>query len=158
MRVDNYIRDDVFVGKNSHFYTQISDDLFLVIDQVFSDFFYLFQIFHIFALLNVMYDPFFTRKSPISENNYFLDDTFFLLCSYFRAHPTTLLLKILGGGRMHGPSPTSIFGGPSPQSPYRPPPMSRPICLHRSHHVGYTWKLDRCSIAYANASSLSHII
>ena len=27
-----------------------------------------------------------------------------LLCLYFHAHPTTLLLKILGG-RMHGPSP-----------------------------------------------------
>ena len=123
MRVDNYISDDVFVGKNSHFYTQISDDLFLVIDQVFSDFFYLFQIFHIFALLNVMYDPFFTRKTPISENNYFLDDTFFLLCSYFRAHPTTLLLKILGG-RMHGPSPPQYLGDrpPSPPIGLRPCP------------------------------------
>src|SRR6218665_3168112 len=37
----------------------------------------------------------------------------FLLCSYFRAHPTTLLLQILGG-RMHGPSPSQILGGPSP--------------------------------------------
>ena len=29
----------------------------------------------------------------------------FSLCSYFHAHPTTLLLKILGGP-IHGPSPT----------------------------------------------------
>src|SRR6218665_1012811 len=36
----------------------------------------------------------------------------FLLCSYFRAHPTTLLLKTLGG-RMHGPPP-QIFGGTFP--------------------------------------------
>jgi len=30
----------------------------------------------------------------------FLDDTFILLSSYFRVHPITLLLEILGG-RMH---------------------------------------------------------
>src|SRR6218665_1757940 len=60
------------------------------------------------------YDPFFTRKTTISEKNSLT--TPFLLCSYFRAHPTTLLLKILRE-RMHGPSPTSHFcGGPSPQS------------------------------------------
>src|SRR6218665_3172933 len=73
-----------------------------------------FRIFHFFSLifpmLNVVYDPFLTRK------------TFFLLCSYFRAHPTTLLQNIGGGGRMHGPSPTSIFGG-RPSSPPRSPPL-----------------------------------
>src|SRR6218665_190421 len=37
----------------------------------------------------------------------------FLLCSYFHAHPT-LLLNILRG-RMHGPSPSQILGGPSPR-------------------------------------------
>src|SRR6218665_3604069 len=66
-------------------------------------------------MLNVVYDPYymtlFSRKNTISEENSFM--TLFLFCSYFRAHPTTLLLKILGG-RMHGPSPTSNFGGPSP--------------------------------------------
>jgi len=36
--------------------------------------------------------------------------------AYFSAHPTTLLLKILGG-RMHGPSPTSNFGGTVPPVP-----------------------------------------
>src|SRR6218665_1245509 len=40
----------------------------------------------------------------------------FSLCSYFHAHPTTLLLKILGGP-MHGPSPTSNFGGTVPPVP-----------------------------------------
>src|SRR6218665_3300314 len=39
----------------------------------------------------------------------------FLHCSTFRAHPPTLLLKILGGP-MHGPSPTSNLGGGVPQS------------------------------------------
>src|SRR6218665_2967096 len=44
-----------------------------------------------------------------------------LLCSYFRAHPTTLglLLKILGG-RMNGPSPTSNFGRTVPPVPLGP--------------------------------------
>src|SRR6218665_2335392 len=40
----------------------------------------------------------------------------FLLFPYFRAHPTTLLLKILGG-RMHGPSPhLKLCGKTAPQS------------------------------------------
>ena len=47
----------------------------------------------------------------------------FLLCSYFRAHPTTLLLKILGG-RLHRPSPhLKFFGGPFPHFPLRSPPL-----------------------------------
>src|SRR6218665_247102 len=52
----------------------------------------------------------------------------FSLCSYFHAHPTTLLLKILGGP-MHGPSPTSNFGGPVP---LRSPPLLifvNPFCF-----------------------------
>src|SRR6218665_1646677 len=70
----------------------------------FSDFPFLSPDFPYLYLLNVVYDPFLTRKTP------------FLLCSYFCAHPTTLLLKILGG-RMHGPSPHLKFGGgPSSQS------------------------------------------
>jgi len=28
-----------------------------------------FKIFHVFAACNVVYDPFFTRKTPISGNN-----------------------------------------------------------------------------------------
>jgi len=47
-----------------------------------------------------------TRKTSISEN--FLDDTFFLkLRSYFRTHPITLLLEILGR--------TDTWAVPSPQ-------------------------------------------
>ena len=96
-------QDDVFSEKISIFAAKISDDLFLVIDQVFSN-------FRIFILLDVvLHDPSYITLSSQEK-------PFFLLFSYFRAHPTTLLLKILGG-RMHGPSPTSNFGGPSPQSP-----------------------------------------
>src|SRR6218665_4006689 len=43
----------------------------------------------------------------------------FSLCSCFHAHPTTLLLKILGGP-MHGRSPTSNFGRTVPP---RSPPL-----------------------------------
>src|SRR6218665_2885973 len=77
----------------------------------FSDFLFLFPDFP-YLLLHVhvcsMYDPFLTRTITISEKNSFM--TPFLLCSYFRAHPTTLLLKILG----HGPSPPQIFFGDRP--------------------------------------------
>src|SRR6218665_2909102 len=37
--------------------------------------------------------------------------------SYFRAHLTTLLLKILGGDECMGRPPPQTLGGPSPQSP-----------------------------------------
>src|SRR6218665_1364324 len=106
-----------FFGKQFSFSRKISDDLLLIIDQVFRIFFS--QIIRIFTMLNVVYDPFLTRTTTISEKNSFM--TLFLLCSYFRTHPTTLLLKILGG-RMHGPPPPQILGGPSP-SPSRSPPL-----------------------------------
>src|SRR6218665_2288159 len=51
------------------------------------------------------YDPFLTRKTP------------FLLCSYFHAHPTTLLLKILGGPMRMGRPPPHIWGDRPPRSP-----------------------------------------
>src|SRR6218665_793109 len=46
----------------------------------------------------------------------------FSLCSYFHTHPTTLLLKILGGQCMGRP-PTSNFGGTVPLFPPRSPPL-----------------------------------
>src|SRR6218665_1778906 len=46
----------------------------------------------------------------------------FSLCSCFHAHPTTLLLKILGDQCMGGP-PTSNFGGTVPPVPPRSPPL-----------------------------------
>src|SRR6218665_3824457 len=103
-----------FPEKISLFRPKISDDFFLVIDQVF-------PIFSVFTVLNVVYGPFFTRTTTISEKNS-LTTPFFLLCSYFRAHPTTLLLKILWG-RMHGPSPHLKFEGDRSPSPTRSPPL-----------------------------------
>src|SRR6218665_3710934 len=68
-----------FPEKNSIFTAKISDDLFLVIDQISRSFPFFSKIVRIFTMLNVVYDLFLTRKTP------------FLLCSYFRAHPTTTL-------------------------------------------------------------------
>src|SRR6218665_2636761 len=49
----------------------------------------------------------------------------FSLCSYFHAHPTILLLKILGDQCMGRP-PTSNFGGRPSPSPPRSPPLPAP--------------------------------
>src|SRR6218665_3016170 len=56
----------------------------------------------------------------------------FLLCSDFRAHHPTTLLKILGG-MMHGPSPTSNFGGDRP--PKVSAPVNRPCDLFTKKHL-----------------------
>src|SRR6218665_3764901 len=81
-----------------------------------------------------------SQKTTISEKNSFM--TLFLLCSYFCAHPTTLLLKILGG-RMHGPSPTSHFGGTDP-----PVPLGLRLCpltlLGQITYWLYTYTVLRC--------------
>jgi len=79
--------------------------LFFVIEQVFRILSFFSQIFRIFAtlyMLNVVYDPFLTRKNTI----FYSVHTFARIRqNYF----SKLLLKILGG-RMHGPSSTSNFG------------------------------------------------
>src|SRR6218665_3754002 len=60
-------------------------------------------------------------NATISEKNSFYD-TFLKFCSYIRAHPTTLLLKILGDGCMHGPyvPPPQILGDRPPGPPRSP--------------------------------------
>src|SRR6218665_1712438 len=106
---------------------------FLVIDQVFRIFPFFSQISRIFVsftMLNVVYDPFLTRTTTISEKNSFMTLFFKKLCSYFRAHPTTLLPKILGG-RMHGPSPHLKFFWNRPPVPPRSPPLTYThTCMH----------------------------
>ena len=62
-------------------------------------------MFNVVGLYSSQEQPLFLKK--------FLCDTFFLLCLYFRAYPTTLLLKILGG-RMHGRPPPQIWGDRPP--------------------------------------------
>src|SRR6218665_34031 len=94
-----------FSGKISIFRVKISDDLLLVIDLVFRIFPFFSQISPLFTMLNVVYDPFLTRKAP-----------FFTLFILSHASDNTTSLNI--GGPMHGPSPHLKFlGGPSAKSP-----------------------------------------
>ena len=89
--------------------------------RIFRIFYQIFRIFYYVQCRTHVYDPFLTRTTTISEKNSFMTPV--LLCSYFRAHPTTLLLKILVG-RMHGAPPHQIFfWGDRPPVPYRSPPL-----------------------------------
>jgi len=121
--------NDVFFGKNFPFHGPNFWWPFFVIDQVFQIFpFFSHAGFSVSSLCYMSYRlwHFLTRKTTISENNSFM--TLFLLCSYFRAHPTTL--AYICEGRMHGPSPTSNFWGTAPN-----PPRSPPLHAHIQHKV-----------------------
>src|SRR6218665_1141699 len=97
--------NDVFFGKLIFIFApNISDDLLLVVDQVFRIFPFLSQIFRVLTMLNVVYDPFLIRKT-----------LFFTLFVLSRASDI-MFLTILGG-RMRGPSPTSNFWGTVPPVP-----------------------------------------
>src|SRR6218665_709899 len=87
-----------FSGKISISTAKISDDLFYSL------------IFSIFTVLNVLYDPFFTRKKHYFTKEC-LDDTFFTLFVFLRASDNTTSQNIGGGGRMHGPFP--VVDGPA---------------------------------------------
>src|SRR6218665_1263649 len=93
-------------GKISIFRVKISDDLFFSHQPGSSDFSFLFPHFpYVYYVKCRIYDHFLTRKTQFS------------LCSCFHAHPTTLLLKILGGP-MHGRPPhLNFWGDRPPQSP-----------------------------------------
>src|SRR6218665_3833699 len=93
-----------FPEKNSIFTAKISDDLFLVIDQISRSFPFFSKIFRIFTMLNVVYDLFLARKTP------------FLLCSYFRAHPTNYFSKYLGAPSLPRSPPLCTTTHP-PSSP-----------------------------------------
>src|SRR6218665_3307948 len=96
-----------------------------------------FLIFRVFTVLNVVYDPFFTRK-----NNYFteefLDDAFFYSIHTFRAHPTTLLLKILGGTDAWA-VPHLKFREDRPPSP---PLGLRPCCSERLDQLAFDCRMS----------------
>src|SRR6218665_4071600 len=99
--------NDVFLETNVHFRSK--NFHLLVIDQIFQIFPFFSQILPIFAMLNVVFDPFLTRK------------THFLLCSYFHAHPTTSLN--IGGTNAWAVPSTSNFRGAVPPLPYVSPPL-----------------------------------
>ena len=60
--------------------------------------------------------PFSSQENPLFQKRIPWQH-FFLLCSYFRAHPTTLLLKILGATDAWAVPHLKFWGGPSLQSP-----------------------------------------
>ena len=95
----------LFSENNSIFTAKISDDLSSSHRPGFSDFPFLLPDFPYLYYVTMSYMSLSSQEKHL-----------FLLFSYFPAHPTTLLLKILGG-RMHGPSPTSNFGGTVPPVP-----------------------------------------
>ena len=101
--------NDPFLGKYFHFHAENLWWLFLVINWLSFLSFPLSQLSNIisYIIYNIYID-----RSFLDENVYFTDKNF---RSYFRTLPITLLLEILWG-RMHGPFPTSNFGGPFPQS------------------------------------------
>src|SRR6218665_1677053 len=93
---------------------------FLVIDQV-SRILPLFSlIFRIFTLLNIVHNPFLARKTPFSH----FGSTKFLV-----SHPQNTTSQTIGG-RVHGPSPTSNFGGTVPPVPLGFRPWARPMYIH----------------------------
>src|SRR6218665_650145 len=112
-----------FFRKKCPFFTlTISDDLLLVIDQVF-------QILRFFTVLNVVYDPFFTKKPTISEKNSFVRP-FFTLFVLSRASDNTTSLNIEGTNAWAVPH-LKFWGGPSPHSPLGLRPCSHTIVSHR---------------------------
>src|SRR6218665_433060 len=100
--------NSIFTPKNS------SDNLFLVIDQLFLISPFSFQIVRVFTVLNVVYDPFFTRKTTASEKNSLTRHFFFTLFVLLRASDNNTSQNI--GETDAWASPHLKFGGPSPQS------------------------------------------
>src|SRR6218665_1877635 len=74
--------------------------IFLVVDQVF-------QISRFFTVLNVVYDPFFSRKTTSSEKNSLIRP-FFLLYSCFRAHPRQQKFREMNGAHLASPIRESL--------------------------------------------------
>src|SRR6218665_389597 len=132
----------IFSDKFSIFMPKNSDDPFLVIDQVFQIFPFVFQILRIFTLLNVVYDPFFTRKSAISENNS-LTTPFFTLFVLSRASDNTTSPNIEGTDAWA--VPTSNFGGTVPPVPPRSPPL---IDCHSGVLVGGVCNVPPMSLSF----------
>jgi len=104
---DQDFLNDVFFGKNVHFHGQNIRWTFFSHWPGFSDFPFLFPDFSYLLLCSMSYMTISSQEQPLFLKN-------IPLCSYFRANSIILLLKILLRP-MHGPSPTSNFGGPFPQ-------------------------------------------
>src|SRR6218665_3389977 len=70
------------------------------------------------------YHPFFTRKTTISEKNSFIRPFFYSVHTFKRIRQH--YFSKYWGGPMHGPSPTSNFGGDRP--------TQSPLGLRPCHH------------------------
>src|SRR6218665_3769634 len=89
---------------------------FLVIDKVFLIFPFIFQILRIYTVLNVVYDPFYTRKTTISQKNSLTTPFFYSVRTFARIRQH-YFSKYWVDGCMRRPPTSNIFGGTSPQSP-----------------------------------------
>src|SRR6218665_525630 len=94
-------QNDVFFEKNYHFRVlKFSWPFFVGIDQVFLIFPFFFQILRIFTVLNVVYHPFLTRTTTISEKNS-LTTPFFTLFILSRASDNTTSQNIRGTNALY---------------------------------------------------------
>src|SRR6218665_2888677 len=99
-----------FSGKISIFRVKIS--FFLVIDLVFGIFPFFSNIFRMFTMLNVLYDPFLTRKTH-----------FFTRFILSRAYDNTTSQNIGGDQCMGRPPHLKLWRDRPLQSPPRSPPL-----------------------------------
>src|SRR6218665_3347249 len=95
-----------------------------LINQIFQIFPFFSQNFPFFAMLNVIFDPFLTIKTP-----------FFTLFILSRAADNTISLNI-GGTNAWVVPPTSHFGGgPSPSPPRSPPLLCALVTINTTYAV-----------------------
>ena len=104
--------------KMSIFTAKISDELFCFLSLTrFFGFSLSFPRFSVsFTMLNVVYDPFLTRTTTISEKNKFLYDTFFTLFVLSRASDNTTS-KNIGGTNAWAVPHLKFWGTVPPVSP-----------------------------------------
>ena len=125
----------LFREKISIVAAKISDDFFLVIDQVFRIFPFFCQIFRIFTMLNVVYDPFLTIKTHVSETNSFMTPSFFTLFVLSRASDNTTSQNIGRDGCMGRPH--LKFGWDRPPAPLGLRPCTCTAATETYYMKGY---------------------
>src|SRR6218665_1243929 len=116
---------------------------FLVIDQSFQIFSFFSQIFPIFAMLNVIFDPFLTRKTPFV--------TLFILS---RASDNTTSLNI-GGTNAWAVLHLKFLGGPSPSPPIYPPLLRN--CPGGMSRRGKCWGMSVVNVRIPSRNGIREI-
>src|SRR6218665_537810 len=116
-RGPKFLNDVFFFGKKFPFSRpKFLMTFFLVIDQAF-------LIFRIFTVLNVVYDPFFTRKTTISEKNSLMTPFLKTLFVLSRASDNTTFQNIGGTDAWAVPPTSNFIGGTVSLCPPRSPPL-----------------------------------